>query len=387
LIVLYKHGHHGHFYKPFFVSISIYFTTYFIFSHILCIVLIDFRLPTFLTMGYTTEFGGFFTITPPLEGAPAALLQGLCNTRRMARDADSKYGVEGEYYVEEEDKEDGAKILDNNRPPRTQPALNCDWELSEDGAQLQWSGSEKFYGYTEWLRYFITRVFPEGTVLNGEVSFAGEDEQDKGVIQLVNNRISVTRSWQQQLVKQTFSREQCKSFQPQKFEAEYCEEYCEEFEAEYARTNSSLIACRDELFQSALPLIITSLQHYCDHHDLALALPLPVDYYISFIVDVAAEHHRLGTLPERALWITSKNGDVTQAVYFSVLLNPNLSAGEVKTVLSAYDKFFGLTGGRQPEVSKFRKYWGPGGPSSKLARCPWLSSMYTANWTYLWIEF
>ena len=298
-------------------------------------------LPTFLTMGYTTEFEGFFTITPPLEGAPAALLRGLCNTRRMARDADSKYGVEGEYYVEEEDKDDGAKILDEDRPPCTQPALNCNWELSEDGAELQWSGMEKFYGYTEWLRYFITRVFPEGTVLNGEVSFAGEDEQDKGVIQLVNNRISVTQSWQQQLVKQTFSREQCMSFQPQVSTFEYCEE----FEAEYARTNSSLIACRDELFQSALPLIISSLQHYREHHDLTLALPLPVDYYISFIVDVAAEHHQLETLPKRILWITSKNGDMMQVVYFSVLLNPNFSTSKVKAILSTYDKFFDLAGG------------------------------------------
>jgi hypothetical protein len=165
------------------------------------------------------------------------------------------------------------------------------WKLSKGGAQLQWSGIEKFYGYIEWLRYFITRVFLEGMVLNGEVSFAGEDEVDKGVIQLVNNRIYVTQSWQQQLLKQAFSREQCMNFQPQVSTLEYCEE----FEAAFSRTNSSLITCRDEMFQSTLPLIINSLQHYRDHHDLTLGLPLLVHYYISFILDVAVEHHQLGT--------------------------------------------------------------------------------------------
>lgn len=298
-------------------------------------------------MGYTTDFEGFFTITPPLQGAPKDLLDGICNTRRMARETDPIYGVEGEFCVNEAQ----GRVLDNNRPPRTQPSLNCDWELSEDGAKLQWSGMEKFYGYTEWLRYIITRVIPEGTLLNGEVKFAGESAHDKGVIQIVDNRIRVIPHGGEQL--------------QQNVDPEKLEDLCEGY-------------------QRAVLLILQSLEHYRVHHDWTLGLPLKVDYYISFMLDVREKLFDCA-LPARE-WITGKDGDVTQAVYFSVLLNPNLSEHDVQTALSAYNNIFGIEDEcRLPKASLLQEFWKTSTHFINTSfRCPWRTGRGRNNmWTYL----
>ncbi|KAG0616742.1 hypothetical protein M758_5G139000 [Ceratodon purpureus] len=288
-------------------------------------------------MGYTTDFEGFFTITPPLQGAPKALLEGICSTRRMARETDPIYGVEGEFCVNEAQ----TRILDNNRPPRTQPSLNCDWELSEDGAKLEWSGMEKFYGYTEWLRYIITRVIPEGTLLNGEVKFAGERADDKGVIQIVDNRICVIPHGGEQL--------------QHNVDPENLKDLCEGY-------------YRDVL------LILQSLEHYRVHHDWTLGLPLKIEYYISYMLDVQKKLFDC-TLPVRE-WITGEDGDVTQAVYFSVLLNPALSEQGVETALSAYKNIFGIQDEHGlPKASLVQEYWKRSEYFINTSfRCPWRSN-------------
>ncbi|KAG0579891.1 hypothetical protein KC19_4G132000 [Ceratodon purpureus] len=308
-------------------------------------------------MGYTNTFRGCFTITPPLEGAPKALLKGLCNTRRMAREMDPIYGIEGEYYVGDEEAQEG-RLLDYawDRPPRTQPGYWCQWMLSDDGAKLQWSGAEKFYCYTEWLRYFITRVFPQGTVLNGEVRYEGEELGDEGVIQITDNRIRVVVDGEQ---------------------------------PELRMENTEIICLQ---FASAAPHIVQSLRHYRKHHDMILGLPLKADYYISCIMDLADKLD--GTLPLRE-WIIGPNGDVTSAVYFSVLLNPELSDQDVTSTLSAYNKFCGIEELRRlPEASMVRKFCKtlPGLIPTRH-RSPWRgssadipNSWYTLSWSRSYLE-
>jgi len=69
-----------------------------------------------------------------------------------------------------------------------QPGLWCQWNPSEDGTEIAWDGSEKFYHYTEWLEYLID-VFlkPWGYKVNGMVEWVGEDNSDIGVIEVVDN--------------------------------------------------------------------------------------------------------------------------------------------------------------------------------------------------------
>jgi hypothetical protein len=138
-------------------------------------------------MGYSTDFNGSFTITPKLKPEDAEFLHKLNNTRRMARDMGPEYGVQGEFYVED----DEINVIDYNKPPRTQPGLWCQWTPNIIGDKLEWDGGEKFYNYIEWLQYIINKILiPRGYVLDGVVDWRGERRSDNGVIEVKNNVIS-----------------------------------------------------------------------------------------------------------------------------------------------------------------------------------------------------
>jgi hypothetical protein len=147
-------------------------------------------------MGYTTDFIGSFAFDKPLAKEDKEFLTKLSNSRRMARDTDPKYGVEGEFYVDGGydgfTGEDG--VIDHNRQPSTQPGLWCQWVPSDDGKFLEWDGGEKFYAYVEWLQYIINSVLPrlsQPYVLNGEVTWYGEDHDDTGKIIVTDNNVEI----------------------------------------------------------------------------------------------------------------------------------------------------------------------------------------------------
>jgi hypothetical protein len=72
-----------------------------------------------------------------------------------------------------------------------QPGLWCQWILN-DKEQLQWDGNEKFYNYVEWLKYLINNFFEEwGIKLNGEVTWIGEDSNDRGKIVVEDNKVRI----------------------------------------------------------------------------------------------------------------------------------------------------------------------------------------------------
>lgn len=158
-------------------------------------------------MGYSTEFEGEFVCSPKLNTDQVDYLNKLAQTRRMARD-NSKLklsdlnkrlglglGEQGEYYVHGggfggQDREDS--ILDYNTPPRTQPGLWCQWAPTEDGEAIGWDGGEKFYNYINWIKYIIQNFLkPWGVVLNGEVTWQGEDYDDFGKIVIDNNVVKI----------------------------------------------------------------------------------------------------------------------------------------------------------------------------------------------------
>lgn len=58
--------------------------------------------------------------------------------------------------------------------------------------ELVWDEGEKFYNYEEWLIYLIDNfIAPSGYKLNGKIQFQGEDEDDFGVICVVDNEIEL----------------------------------------------------------------------------------------------------------------------------------------------------------------------------------------------------
>jgi hypothetical protein len=73
-------------------------------------------------MGCTTDFTGSFKFNKTLDTKTLKLLQGLSETRRMARKIEG-YGVEGEFYIEGggyAGQDDDTTVIDHNRPPKTQ---------------------------------------------------------------------------------------------------------------------------------------------------------------------------------------------------------------------------------------------------------------------------
>ena len=146
-------------------------------------------------MGYTTYFDDEFKLDKTATIELINTLRGLATTRRVKRKVDeTKYGVEGEFYF----KEDGyfmkeTNIIDHNQPPRTQPGLHCQWELQEDLQTIKWDGNEKFYNYIEWIFYIIESVLkPAGYTLNGTVTWAGEDSDDFGRMEVKDNVLYVS---------------------------------------------------------------------------------------------------------------------------------------------------------------------------------------------------
>ncbi|GIV43869.1 MAG: hypothetical protein KatS3mg035_0992 [Bacteroidia bacterium] len=146
-------------------------------------------------MGYTTDFLGSFKLNKPLSPKMKEFLTKFAETRRMARKQPEMYGVEGEFYVDSHsDGQMGqsrtSDIIDYNNPPITQPGLWCQWVPNENGTAIEWDCGEKFYYYTEWLMYLIHKILaPNGYVLNGQVTWQGEETGDVGEIYVENNKV------------------------------------------------------------------------------------------------------------------------------------------------------------------------------------------------------
>jgi hypothetical protein len=159
-------------------------------------------------MGYTTDFSGVFKLDKPLTAEHAAYLKKFSDSRRMKRDSEKAAKLpdpereavglpvshEGAYFVGGYGYmgQDGdGSVLDHNAPPVGQPGLWCQWVPTEDGDGIEWDEGEKFCSYVEWLEYLIEHFLkPWGYVLNGEVSWRGEDFYDVGTITVEDNEVS-----------------------------------------------------------------------------------------------------------------------------------------------------------------------------------------------------
>jgi len=101
-------------------------------------------------MGYKTEIAGKFNLNKKLDETTYAFLVKFNKSRRMARNLSPEYGIEGEFFVDEDavcTQEHNVTIIDYNRPPITQPSLWCGWRPTKDRDAIEWDGQEKFYDY------------------------------------------------------------------------------------------------------------------------------------------------------------------------------------------------------------------------------------------------
>ena len=156
-------------------------------------------------MGYDTTFVGGLTFSKKPTAQFKEYINRFSSTRRMPRDVDKikelypnwreycffgELGKMGEYFAIEEKTSDKSIIDYNGYACSVHPSLWCCWVIK--GNKLVWNGAEKFGNYVEWLEYMIAHFFnPFGYVLNGNIEFQGEDDDDRGVILVANNIVQV----------------------------------------------------------------------------------------------------------------------------------------------------------------------------------------------------
>ncbi len=152
-------------------------------------------------MGYTTDFSGRVSVTPPLNAAEVEYLTKFSESRRMDRSL-------GPYYVDGSGfrgQGHDADIKNFNTPPAGQPSLWCGWIPTPDGTAIEWDGTEKFYASEEWMQYLIDHFLKPGGlaqgkpgfgsftfdhVLSGRIEAEGEERSDVWTLVVEDNRVS-----------------------------------------------------------------------------------------------------------------------------------------------------------------------------------------------------
>jgi hypothetical protein len=166
----------------------------------------------FWKMRYTTEFVGSFKLSKRPTDYQIEFLHRFALTRRMVRDVaklkqlykgeyglNGYYGKQGEYFAtvggdRGQKEDDSTSIIDYNSPPASQPGLWCQWVLSTDKDTLEWNGVKNFCNYIEWLQYLIQHFFAKWDIqLNGEVEWQDEDNDNRGVITVVENVVTTRK--------------------------------------------------------------------------------------------------------------------------------------------------------------------------------------------------
>jgi hypothetical protein len=103
------------------------------------------------------------TVEPPLNAHEIAYLRKFARSRRMSR-LSGPYFVEGSSGLDQVRNKD---VIDYNRAAEGQPGLWCDWEPNDEGTEISWNGTEKFYLAEVWMAYLIDHFLKPGASAAG----------------------------------------------------------------------------------------------------------------------------------------------------------------------------------------------------------------------------
>ena len=116
-----------------------------------------------VSIGYTTYFNGDFVLDKPLTVAHKKFLEDFAEERHEGKDAKG-----------------------NNFP-----GIWCQWVPNEEGTSIVHDEGEKFYAYDAWIEYLIDEYLaPWGYIANGCISWDGEESDDDGIIDVINNVVT-----------------------------------------------------------------------------------------------------------------------------------------------------------------------------------------------------
>lgn len=113
-------------------------------------------------MGYTTKFSGEIALSKPLSFAQAKTLL--------------------------EFNEDPDCI------PQPHPNSYMQWVPTESLQAIVWDQGEKFYDYTEWLRWLVRWLHDQGIACSGTLYWSGESSNDTGVLTVADGVVTATPS-------------------------------------------------------------------------------------------------------------------------------------------------------------------------------------------------
>lgn len=136
---------------------------------------------------------GYLKLSQPVDENTAKLINALADTPRLARDIKAighGFGVEGEFYTGDEVE----SAITPQRPPVSQPSMQLDWYITEDGAELHYDDAADIPIHSQkWLSYLITKIFqPKGIQLSGTVQFKQTKTGEEILtIQVENNKITI----------------------------------------------------------------------------------------------------------------------------------------------------------------------------------------------------
>ncbi|MFR9773075.1 hypothetical protein [Nocardia sp. SC052] len=156
-------------------------------------------------MGYTTDFEGSVTVTPPLNESERTYLWRFAHTRHMDRTS-GPYFVDGTDGAIGHDQGHDPDIRSCNRPPKGQPGPWCGWVPTKDGTAIEWDSCEKFYDSDAWMQYLIDHFLRSGAqaeghkgfedftfdhVVNGVIHAQGEDPQATWDLIVTDNAVTI----------------------------------------------------------------------------------------------------------------------------------------------------------------------------------------------------
>jgi hypothetical protein len=134
-------------------------------------------------MGYTTEFEGTFRLSRPLTVKEKNILDELADTD--TRHYPGAKEIPSDWKSGIHDKVEANGLV--------YPGYHCDWQPTEDGTEIEWNHTEKFYDYKEWLQFIIdTYLTPWGITLTGKIEYQGESIGDHGTLSVSNNKVIKT---------------------------------------------------------------------------------------------------------------------------------------------------------------------------------------------------
>ena len=136
-----------------------------------------------------TKFTGSFSLNRKLTMSLFSFLKSFTSIRVARQNLDNKiYGYQGEFDVINAGEFWGTI----GSKPLTQPNQFCAWRPTKDGYGIEWDGMESFTDYSEWLSYIINKILiPNHYILNGEVTWEGEEKGDIGKIIVKDNVINI----------------------------------------------------------------------------------------------------------------------------------------------------------------------------------------------------